>query len=137
MSFAQLNLIGKKTEQKNTKTTFSVNLSKHTFIFTAPHELTATHNHTQPLFHGKQEQPTFDLYHLASLENTEPGIDQHSTCPDTQHCPTSHYHPTPPPYWPHSPCTPHISSYLMPASQLLHCRSINITALTLSLEHRF
>lgn len=39
--------------------------------------------HTQPPFHRKQERLTFDLYHSACLENTEPGIDQRSPRPDS------------------------------------------------------
>lgn len=49
-------------------------------------------------FIRKQKRLTFDLYHSVCLENTMPGIDQHSSHPDSQHP-----HPQPPSYSLHSP----------------------------------
>lgn len=49
-------------------------------------------------FIRKQKRLTFDLYHSVCLENTMPGIDQHSSHPDSQHP-----HPPPPSYSLHSP----------------------------------
>lgn len=99
----------------------------HTDTNTHAHTQPHTHSHTQPLFHRKQEQLTFDLYHSACLENTKPGIDQHSSHPDS---------PPPPP----SPSTLPILSthpwlpFLLPfhlSTPLLHHHTINPTAVML------